>query len=347
MASFYGQFTRDTPPAQWGDTVNMVEALGYSLADALYWVDDYKTIYADERTFTRFLQSYSRGMGRGRMTREAKLRQDKPCRGLLLSTGETTLDGEASVLARMLVLEIPPWEKRDPGGTALSKAEVLREHLPGFAAHFARWLAQKADVGELQRTLSSGFASNSKGYREKLSGQGGKNANTGRVIQNWAVLATVYQLLRDFMAEHDDDHLLPLWQDNIGEMVQAVQGERAGQMFLDVLGQLLASGSCRLETRGREFHDPIPGSTIVGYRDEHFVYLLPNVALNLVNKAQPIHFNSSAISGQLKEDGYLVASGSDNHHGVQLRINGSRARVWRLKVDSLGGDAGDSGDGSE
>ena len=132
MTSFYGEFTRDTPPAQWGDTVNTVEALGYTLADALYWVDDYKACYADERTFTRFLQSYSRGMGRGRLTREAKLRQERPCRGLLLSTGETTIEGEASILSRMLVLEIPPWERRDPGGRALAQADALRRQLAGF-----------------------------------------------------------------------------------------------------------------------------------------------------------------------------------------------------------------------
>ncbi|MEO1645643.1 MAG: hypothetical protein AAFR67_10680, partial [Chloroflexota bacterium] len=83
LSSFYGNFNRDTPPAQWGDTINSVEALGYPLADAIYWVDDYKEIYADTRTFTRFLQSYSRKMGRGRLTREAKMRIDKPCRGMI------------------------------------------------------------------------------------------------------------------------------------------------------------------------------------------------------------------------------------------------------------------------
>jgi len=40
MTSFYGCFTRDLPPAQWGDTVNTVEVLGYALADGLFWVDD-------------------------------------------------------------------------------------------------------------------------------------------------------------------------------------------------------------------------------------------------------------------------------------------------------------------
>ncbi len=150
LSSFYGQFSRDTPPAQWGDTINTVETLGYPLADSLFWVDDYKSIYADEKTFTRFLQSYSRGMGRGRLTREAKVRHEKPCRGLILSTGETTIEGEMSVVARMLVLEIPPWEKRDPGGQALVQAERLREHLPGFTAHFASWVAKKLEQDDLK-----------------------------------------------------------------------------------------------------------------------------------------------------------------------------------------------------
>src|SRR5690606_6084561 len=135
LSSFYGSFSRDTPPAQWGDTINTVETLGYPLADTIFWVDDYKSIYADEKTFTRFLQSYSRGMGRGRLTREAKVRQEKPCRGLILSTGETTIEGEMSVIARMLVLEVPPWEKRDPDGQALLQAEGLRDNLSGFTAH--------------------------------------------------------------------------------------------------------------------------------------------------------------------------------------------------------------------
>jgi hypothetical protein len=45
-----------------------------------------------------------------------------------------TLEGEASVLARMLVLEISPWERRDPGGTLLQQAETLRTQLSGFTA---------------------------------------------------------------------------------------------------------------------------------------------------------------------------------------------------------------------
>src|SRR5690606_8304900 len=129
----------------------------------------------------------SRGMGRGRLTREAKLRQERPCRGLLLSTGETTIEGEASILSRMLVLSIPPWEKRDPGGAALTQVEVLREALPGFTARFIQWIAKLADDGTLIRELTSRFESNTKGYQDKLRGKLGRQAHTGRMVQNWAV----------------------------------------------------------------------------------------------------------------------------------------------------------------
>jgi hypothetical protein len=54
--------------------INTVETLGYPLEDSLFWVDDYKSIYTDEKTFPRFLQFYSRGMRRGRLTLEAKVR---------------------------------------------------------------------------------------------------------------------------------------------------------------------------------------------------------------------------------------------------------------------------------
>ena len=242
MASFYGDFARDSPPAQWGDTVNTVEALGYSLADALYWVDDYKTIYADTRTFSRLMQSYSRSMGRGRLTREAKLRQERPCRGHLLSTGETTLEGEASVLSRMLVLDIAPWKGRDPGGLALKQAEALRQHLPGFTVQFIQWLARQVDDKGFARRLADKLVANTDDYETYLNTTLGSLAHTGRMERNWGLLVTVYQLLSDFLAERGAADVLPTWQDAILETVRLVQQERAGDVFIQALDQLLASG---------------------------------------------------------------------------------------------------------
>ncbi len=344
MSSFYGVFSRDTPPSQWGDTINTVEAMGYPLADALYWIDDYKSIYADERTFTRFLQSYSRGMGRGRLTREAKLRQERPCRGLILSTGETVLEGEASVLSRMLVLDVPPWEHRDPGGNLLAQADLLRQHLAGFTVEFAAWIARQVEAHNLTGDIAQRFAASAEGYRKKLALLGGAQANTGRIVQNWAVLVTVYQLLRQFLEEKETDEVLPGWQDVILETAQAVRQERASQVFLDLLSQLLAGGQAVLDNDMRNPREPAPGTTIIGYRNTQYIYLLPEVAFKEVTRVQPLRFTVAAIGAQLREEGILVPGNSTNHLTVQLRVKDTRVRVWRLKSEILTGDSGDDGD---
>ncbi|MFW5692384.1 MAG: DUF927 domain-containing protein [Chloroflexota bacterium] len=333
LCSFYGQFTRDMPPGQWGDTVNTVEALGYSLADALYWVDDYKTIYADERTFTRFLQSYSRGMGRGRLTREAKLRQERPCRGHILSTGETTLDGEASILARMIVLKVAPWGERDPDGQALVRADQLREHLSGFTAQFAQWIAGQAETNNLTATLSQGFASSTQDYQDKLASKGVQPTTVGRLVQNWAVLVTTYRLLRAFLVEQDADDVLPTWCDTILDGAQAMREERAGLLFLDGLQQLLASGELMLATDMRQPEEARPGTTIVGYKDGQHALILPDVAYRAVVRIHPLKFNTAAIGAQLQEDGWLIPG--TNSLTVQRRVRGIPTRFWQLKADFI------------
>jgi hypothetical protein len=337
LTSFYGSFTRDTPPAQWGDTINTVETLGYALADAVYWVDDYKTSYVDERTFTRFLQSYSRGMGRGRLTREAKLRQERPCRGLLLSTGEATIEGEASVLARMVVLDVPSWEKRDPQRQALLAFEPFRQHLSGFAAHFAAWIAQQANTqaSSLLKELSNGYASSVKGYQEKLSAAIGNRANTGRIIMNWAVLVTVYRLLRRFLEERNSDEVLPSWQDALVETARAVRQERASELFLDVLGQLLANGQVMLASDPRNPEEPRPGCVMVGCHAGQYIYLMPDLAYREVNRVQPLKFTAAAIGAQLRDEGWLVPNEEDQHLAVRVRLRGIRTRMWRLKAQVL------------
>jgi hypothetical protein len=346
MSSFYGVFSRDTPPSQWGDTINTVEAMGCPLADALYWIDDYKSIYADERTFTRFLQSYSRGMGRGRLTREAKLRQERPCRGLILSTGETVLEGEASVLSRMrmLVLDVPPWEHRDPGGKLLAQADQLRQFLSGFTVEFAAWIARQVEEHDLVGDIARRFAASAEGYRKKLAMLTGSQANTGRIVQNWAVLVTVYQLLRKFLEEKEADDVLPGWQDVILETAQAVRQERASQVFLDLLSQLLAGGQAVLDNDMRSPREPAPGTTIIGYRDAQYTYLLPEISFREVSRVQPLRFTVAAIGTQLREEGVLVPGNSSNHLTIQIRVKDSRVRVWRLKSEILTGDSGDDGD---
>ncbi|MEO1289074.1 MAG: hypothetical protein AAFV93_15020, partial [Chloroflexota bacterium] len=108
----------------------------------------------------------------------------------------------------------------DPDGQALIEADKLRHYLHGFAAHFASWIAGQLQETELQADISNRFASNVKGYEAKLKSMKIRVANTGRVVKNWAVLSSVYQLFSRFMREKEADDAMPQWQDSIAETVE-------------------------------------------------------------------------------------------------------------------------------
>jgi len=239
-----------------------------------------------------------------------------------------------SVIARMLVLEVPPWEQRDPHGQALVHAEGLRDNLPGFTAHFASWVAKQLEGGNLKDDIANRFSSNVKGYKARLAAEIGRQFNNDRVVKNWAVLVTVYQLLSKFLNEIDEDYLLPTWQDVIVESVRTLRQERASEHFLNVLGQLIGSGQVALDDNLRNPREYPPGVTVVGYRDEGFIYLLPDVALREVNKVQSLKFTAYAIGSQLREDSLLIPG--KTNLSVQKSVRGSVVRLWRLKPEVLG-----------
>jgi hypothetical protein len=62
---------------------------------------------------------------------------------------------------------------------------------------------------------------------------------------------------------------------------------------------------------------------------------------------QPLRFTVSAIGGQLREDGILLAFSGDRHLTIQIKVRGNRVRVWRLKAETLSGDGGDCGDSTQ
>jgi len=234
----------------------------------------------------------------------------------------------------MLVIDVPPWEHRDPNGEKLLAADALRHHLPGFTAHFISWVAKQLETGTLQDDITNRYLSNVDGYRAKLRSKvKGSRASTGRLVGNWAVLVTVYQLLSRFVDEIDGDYMLPHWQDSIVETVQIVREERANEVFLNVLGQLLASGEAMLAEDRQNPIEPPPGTTIVGYRDEQFIHLLPEVAYRAVNKVHALKFPVGAIGSVLKEEGWLLTRDGGRHLTVKVSVRKAKVRMWRLKAN--------------
>jgi len=115
--------------------------------------------------------------------------------------------------------------------------------------------------------------------------------------------------------------------------VQAVQQERAGQVFLDKLTQLIASGRVMFANNMQHPEEPRPGVTIIGYVHEAHVLLLPDIAFQEVARGGSMKFSATDIGKQLREDGWLIPGA--NNLTVQRRVRGLPTRFWQLKADFL------------
>ena len=188
--------------------------------------------------------------------------------------------------------------------------------------------------------LAEGYEGCTAGYRVQLQGTLARQANTGRMINNWAVLKTVYQMLREFMREYSVDERLPDWQDTILETIRAVQAERVGHVFLDRLTQLVASGRGMLAADLQHPEEARSGVTIIGYIDGEHILLLPDIAVQEVTRGGAMRFGTNEIAKQLREDGWLIPGA--NSLTVQRRVRGIQTRFWLLKADFLTCDSCDS-----
>lgn len=147
-------------PGSWSSTGNALEGLAFAAKDALVVVDDFapagtsSDVQRMNRDAERFLRAQGNNAGRLRMTSDARLRAERPPRGLTLSTGEDTPRGQ-SIRARLLVVEL---ERGQIPSAALSEfqrdaaAGLYAQALAGFVAHLAPRYGRVRDRLAAERT---------------------------------------------------------------------------------------------------------------------------------------------------------------------------------------------------
>jgi hypothetical protein len=116
LAALYQQhfgsgMKRENLPAAWSSTGNALEAFAFQAKDALLVIDDFapqgnaSDVARLHAAADRVFRAAGNHAGRGRLDSTAKLRESKPPRGLILSTGEDIPKGH-SIRARLLILEV-------------------------------------------------------------------------------------------------------------------------------------------------------------------------------------------------------------------------------------------------
>jgi hypothetical protein len=136
-------------PAAWSSTGNALEMLAFHAKDVLLVIDDFapQGSSADVARYhaaaDRVFRAAGNHAGRSRLDSSARLREPKPPRALILSTGEEVPRGQ-SVRARLLILEL---SRGEIDGARL--LECQRDGRGGLYAQamagFLQWFAGRYD----------------------------------------------------------------------------------------------------------------------------------------------------------------------------------------------------------
>ena len=257
-------------PAAWSSTGNALEMLAFHAKDALLVVDDFapqgsaadvSRYYA---TAERLFRAAGNRAGRGRLDSSARLREPKPPRGLILSTGEEIPHGH-SIRARLLLLELPkgaisPDEltecQRD--GASGRYAEAMGGFIQWIAGRYEQKMAALVDsAAELRRSVSDPA-----------------HARTADMIAN---LQTGFESFLEFA--HDCGAVDKVERKHLAErswealqMVAAAQGKHHSETeptarFLSLVRACLTSGRAHLQTTKAGTPERSPESC--GWRLDH------------------------------------------------------------------------------
>jgi len=361
-------------PASWFSTANALEGLAFLVKDALLLVDDFAPTgsQADVQRFhrdaDRVLRAQGNNTGRQRMRPDGSLREPKPPRGLILSTGEDVPRGQ-SLRARILVSEM--------GRTDLDWEQITRcqeDAQDGLFAQalagFVRWLSPRYE--QVRATLRSELSQ----WRQRAEGGAvhrrlpttGANLLLG--LKYWLQYAEESGAL----SRTDADDLWARGQDALAEAARAQEQHHLAsnpvERYLELLKAAIASGAAHIaDPEGREPEMPeawgwrshtvvVMGSVQtewrsygdrIGWVDDADLYLEPQASYTVVQRlaqtsGEPITVGVKTLHKRLHEAEVLASVDSKRKKlTVRRPLAGQRRAVLHLRARTIAVTQGPNG----
>lgn len=323
MASFFGDF-KTADFETWRSTVNAIEQNGYYLKDSPFILDDYKAVDIKKEDVTRCIQNYADRHGRGRMVRGKGSIQERTyyIRGNMIVTAEDVPpEGETSIPARTLELRVPT--TGDP--IRLTNSQIGVNMLPGVMSKFIQFLINKhLNSADYERLLSE--------RRQQFK------ALHARTKENLAANSIAWDLVAEFFGFED---LTPMYHQGISNILErmnaATKSQQAGEVFVESISTLIASGMYFLE--GINDYESTPhmeGAKRLGWIDEKGCYLIGQEALAEVNTLRmkstgsPMNYTLRTVYDQLIAFRRIIpdAAGKPTKN---KRINGYQIKIIEFR----------------
>jgi hypothetical protein len=345
-------------PGTWSSTANALEALTFHAKDVLMVIDDFapqgsaaeisRYYAAAERVF----RAAGNRSGRGRLDSSAKLREPKPPRGLILSTGEEIPRGH-SIRARLLLLEL------SKGAISPCKLhECQRDAESGLYAvamsAFIRWIAGHFE--ERRAALAVRAAELRRNLRDPA------HARTADMI---ATLQTGFEAYLEFAHDceavdnADREHLT----DRSWEALQMVAAAQAKHhvateptaRFLDLVRAAITSGRAHFQTTDAGRPERSPESCgwrfdnqlwksqgdCIGWVDSDNIYVEPASVYRAIqvmarDMNEPFATSLQVLKKRLSENGLLASIDAKRETlTVRRTIAGSTTSVLHFSRSTL------------
>ena len=347
-------------PGSFSSTANSLEVLAFGAKDTLLVIDDFAPhgnmhdVARYHATADRILRAAGNSQGRGRLSSDARLREAKPPRGLIVVTGEDLPKGQ-SIRGRTFMMEIA---QGDIDSAALTKCQadaasgLYAQSMAGFIHH----IAAKYDLvlAEYARLFAQ--------LREKATKA---HARTPGIV---ADLYLGFKLFLDFAVDvgaitqiEREDFAKRCWTalEKVAraQRAQQVAGEPAHR-FLELLRAAISAGDAHVAgLNGGEPSDPAKwgwrtigagdnerwagASSCIGWLDGANLYLEPTASYVVAQEVgrgagEPLVVSETTLRKRLHEAG-LLASIDQVRQTLKVRktVQGRVTEVLHLRASAL------------
>jgi DNA polymerase-1 len=344
--SHWGDFDHATLPLSWTWTQNAMELHLHRMKDALVTIDDFAPKSADPNDELHKKAAYvfrqiGNGSSRGRLRSDCTARPDRPCRGLVVSTGEDLPKGE-SIQARLVTIRVA---RENTDLDALTRLQASRHRLSHAMVAYIHWLRPR--MAQLKVEMEKKFHELRDDLRQKYG-----HLRAPAAMAHLLVGAYYFtEFAKDLGVMSDEDAKRHIAEaraallENYREQVQATEQSNPGRRFLEVLRDLLLRRKVVLKALG----EPLIMSSDdtaepVGWQDTTHAYLLRDAAFEAVNRTlrsmnEGAPLQQYGLWKRMMEEKlvipYVTREGNEPTHRIDANGDGKRERVLKIDLASL------------
>lgn len=347
-------------PGAWSATANALEMLAFHAKDALLVIDDFAPsgssaeLARHHATADRLFRATGNLAGRSRLDSTATLREPKPPRALILSTGEEIPRGH-SIRARMIILE-PGVGSVDSNHLQECQEDAKSGKYAESMGGFVMWFARNKDLRQAD------FTEKVLACRQQARGAGG-HARTPDIIVN---LQSGFEMFLEFsheMGAIDREMKNSLasrcWEalrESARSQAKYLSAAEPTVQYMSLLSSVLSSGRAHLEARSGGVPERSPESCgwrkdssermapmgeAIGWVENDDVYLEPASAFRVVQLAgrdigEQIAVSESTLRKRLHENKLLASvEQARDTLTVRKRIGGCYRRVLHFHRNTI------------